>query len=47
MFHIRFDRVVNQPPNYGRVDSHGAAHEQEESIVEDEILRQEQDAFDT
>jgi hypothetical protein len=46
MLNTRFDRVVNQPPNHGRVDPHGAAHEQEESVADDEILRQEQDTFD-
>ena len=46
ILNTRFDRVVNQPPNHGRVDPHGAAHEPEESVADDEILRQEQDAFD-
>ena len=41
MLNTRFDRVVNQPPNHRHVDPHGTAHEQEESVVDDEILRQE------
>ena len=41
-----FDRVVNYPPNHGRVDPCGADHEQEEFVADDKILRQEQDTFD-
>ena len=46
MLNTRFDRLVNPPPNNGRVDPHGAAYEQEESVADDEILRQERDTFD-
>ena len=46
MLNTCFDRLVNPPPNNGRVDPRGAAYEQEESIADDEILRQERDAFD-
>ena len=28
------------------MDPHGATHEHDESVADDEILRQEQDAFD-
>ena len=46
MLNTRFDRLVNPPPNNGRVDPHGAAYEQEESVADDEVLKQKHDAFD-
>ena len=46
MLNTRFDRLVNPLPNNGQVDPHGVAYEQEESIADDEILRQEGDTFD-
>ena len=38
MLNTCFDRLVNLPPNNGRLDPHVAAHEQEEFITDDGIL---------
>jgi hypothetical protein len=46
ILNTRFDRLVNLSPNNGRLDPNVAAHEQEEFVVDEEILRQEREAFD-
>jgi hypothetical protein len=46
ILNTRFDRLVNLSPNNGRLDPNVGAHEQEESVADEEILRQERDAFD-